>query len=55
MIHHKMDYSPPGPSNSKWLLRTGIGTIEATSRQVEFYVIGLADAERRERRDKESS
>ena len=50
LIHHGMDYSPPespGAGRGKWILRTGIGNIEATEKEVYFYVVGLADHERK--------
>ena len=47
LIHHKVDYSPPGEMRNTWIVHTNVlGSIEMTSRDAWCYTVGLADKER---------
>lgn len=45
LIHHRIDYSPPGAGQPKWLITTTSGRYAADMHQAEWYCRGLADAE----------
>ena len=46
LIHHKIDYSPPGPGRSTFSINTTAGWREANLPQAEWYCQGLADTKK---------
>jgi hypothetical protein len=47
LIHHAVDYSPPETGGRPtWVIHTGVGTMNMTTREARCYVYGLADKER---------
>lgn len=49
LIHHKVEYSPPGVGQPKFRIHTSstsLGTVEMIEKEAYCYVIGLADKER---------
>jgi hypothetical protein len=47
LIHHQIDYSPPGADRPTFLINTTTGRREANLIQAEWYCRGLADASTR--------
>lgn len=46
LIHHKVDYSPPGGGHSTWrIFSRRSGSVRMTTAQVSAYCMGLADKE----------
>jgi hypothetical protein len=48
LIHHGIDYSPPGTGTPTWLISTHTGRLVATTTQVQWYCRGLADKEQQQ-------
>jgi hypothetical protein len=46
LIHHGIDYSPPGAGQPHWRVATSLGYQQMTSREVWTFCLGLANRPR---------